>query len=73
MTKTKKLSRLSEALLEMASDQHRIGIMDDAEYRKITIRHLGEKAHAMAAPIRPKEIRAIRKRANLEARPLLPA
>jgi putative transcriptional regulator len=65
VTKTKKLSRLSEALLEMASDQHRIGIMDDAEYRKITIRHLGAKAHAMAAPISPKEIRAIRERANL--------
>jgi putative transcriptional regulator len=65
MTTRGKLSRLSEALLEMAADQHRIGIMDDATYRKITVRHLGKKAHATSAPISPKEIRAIRERANL--------
>ena len=41
VAKSKKLSRLSEALLEMAGDLHRVGIMDDAAYRKITIRHLG--------------------------------
>ena len=65
MTATKKLSPLSEAILEMATDQHRIGVMDDATYRKITIRHLGEKANRLAAPISPKEIRALRERANL--------
>jgi len=64
MTK-KKQSRLSQAILEMASDQHRIGIMDDATYRKITVRHLGEKANATAAPISAGEIRALRERANL--------
>lgn len=61
----KKLSPLAEALLETAGDLHRIGIMDEATYRKITVRHLGAKAHSMSAPIRPKEIRAIRERANL--------
>ena len=65
MTAPKKLSRLSEALLEMASDQHRLGLMDDAAYRKITVRHLGEKANRLAAPISAKEIRALRQRANL--------
>ena len=65
MTKKKKQSALSDALLEMAADQHRLGIMDDATYRKITVRHLGEKAHSMAAPISAKEIRALRERANL--------
>lgn len=39
--------------------------MDDSTYRKITVRHLGEKAHAMSAPITPREIRKIRERAKL--------
>ena len=65
MTKEKKLSKLSEAILEMAWHQHRIGIMDDATYSKITVRHLGQKAKSMAAPISPREIRAIRDRAKL--------
>jgi putative transcriptional regulator len=61
----KKLSRFAEAMLETAGDLHRSGMMDDATYRKITVRHLGERAHSMSAPISPKEIRAIRERANL--------
>ena len=65
MTAAKKLSRLSQALLEMAADQHRIGVMDDATYRKITVRHLGEKANRLSQPISAKEIRALRERANL--------
>jgi putative transcriptional regulator len=65
MATRKKLSPLSEALLEMAADQHRIGLMDDATYRKITVRHLGEKASHLAVPISAKEIRALRERANL--------
>ncbi len=64
MTK-KKLSRLSEAILEMAEDQHRVGIMDDADYRKITIRHLGPQAPTTAKRISAKRIRAIREEANL--------
>ena len=44
MAKKKKLSRLTEALLEMAADQHQVGIMDDASYRRIIIRHLGPQA-----------------------------
>ena len=65
MTRKKTLSRLSEALLEMAGDQHRVGIMDDATYRKITIRHLGPRAPDTAKPISGEEIRAVRERANL--------
>jgi putative transcriptional regulator len=61
----KKLSRIAEAILETAEGMHRIGVMDDATYRKITVRHLGERAHALAEPISPKQIRAIRQRANL--------
>ena len=62
---TKKLSSMAEALLETAEGMHRIGVMDDATYRKITVRHLGEKASHLAVPISPEEIRALRERANL--------
>lgn len=62
---TKKLSSLAEALLETAEGMHRIGVMDDATYRKITVRHLGEKASHLAEPISAEEIRALRERANL--------
>jgi putative transcriptional regulator len=64
MTK-KKLSRLSEALLEMAGDQHRVGIMSDEDYRKITIRHLGPKPPATARAISARKIRSMREEANL--------
>ena len=63
---TKKFpSGLSRAILEMADDQHRLGIMDDATYGKITVRHLGDKANALAKPISARQIRAIRQKANL--------
>jgi putative transcriptional regulator len=62
---TKKLSNLSEALLEMAGDQHRLGIMDKATYEKITIRLLGEKTLSTAEPIKGEEIRTLRERAHL--------
>jgi putative transcriptional regulator len=65
MATRKKLSNLSIALIEMAGDQHRLGIMDDATYRKITVRHLGERASHLAEPISAEEIRALRERANL--------
>lgn len=65
MTNKKKPSRLSEAILEMAEDQHRIGIMDDATYRKITIRHLGPQALSAAEPIGGEEIRSMREQANM--------
>jgi putative transcriptional regulator len=61
----RKLSRLSEALLETAEDMHRIGVMDDATYRKITIRHLGPQALSTAEPISGDEIRKLREQAHL--------
>jgi putative transcriptional regulator len=61
----KKPSRLTEALLETAADMRRVGIMDDATYRKITIRHLGPQAPDTAKPISAEEIRTLRERANL--------
>ncbi len=62
---TKKLSRLGEAILEMAEDQHRIGVMDDATYRQITVRHLGPQALSTAEPISGEEIRTMREQAHL--------
>jgi putative transcriptional regulator len=56
---------MAEAMLETANGMHRIGVMDDETYRKITVRHLGDKAHNLAKPISARQIRAIRRRANL--------
>ena len=62
---TKKPSRLTVELLEMAEAQHRLGIMDDATYHKITVRHLGDKALTTAEPISGEEIRTLREQAHL--------
>ena len=43
-------SRLSEAMLETAEDMHRLGIMDEATYEKIRLRHLGENSARTAGP-----------------------
>ena len=61
----KKLSPVTEALLETAEGMHRIGLLDDAAYTKITVRHLGDKANVLAKPISARQIRAIRQKANL--------
>ena len=61
----KKLSKLSEALLETAHEMHRHGLMNKAEHEKITVRLLGPQALTTAKPISPKQIRTIRRRANL--------
>lgn len=55
----KKLSPLTEALLEMAKGQNRIGVMDDATYRKIRVRHLGEEVNQIAGPISAEKIRPL--------------
>jgi putative transcriptional regulator len=62
---TKKLSKLSEAIVEMASDQLHSGLMDKATYEKITVRLLGPKPLPTAKPIKGKEIRSLRERANM--------
>jgi hypothetical protein len=46
----KRLSNMSEAILEMASDQLRSGLIDKAEHEKITVRLLGAKALPTANP-----------------------
>jgi len=61
----KKTSPVVEAILEMADDQLRLGIIDKAEHEKITMRHLGPKTLATAEPISGEEIRTLREKANL--------
>ena len=62
---TKTLSNVTKALLETADDLHSAGLMTDATFEKITIRHLGPEAPAMAAPITGEEIRQVREKAHL--------
>ena len=61
----KKLSKVSEAILEMAGDQLRTGLLDRAEHERITVRLLGAKALPTARPISSKQIRKMREKANL--------
>jgi len=62
---TKRPSRMTAELLEMAEAQHRLGLMDDASYRKITVRQLGDKKLTTAEPITGEEIRTLREREHL--------
>ena len=64
-TKRKKLSRVTEALLEAADDLHEIGIMTDADHDKITMRHLGKQALRTTPALTAGEIRAMRERARM--------
>lgn len=61
----KQLSDLTKAMLETAEGLHRVGVLSDETYEKITVRHLGPDAPPTAEPISPEEIRSVRKRAHL--------
>ncbi len=64
MRKAMKTSPLTEALLEMADDMHRIGSMDDADFGKITMRRLGKAAAVQAQPMKPEDVRSLRLKAR---------
>jgi putative transcriptional regulator len=65
-TKTKGNARLTKELLAMAKDMHASGIMDGEGYKKITMRHLGDKAEAATfSPLTGDEIRALREQAHM--------
>ena len=61
----KKLSKMSEAILEMADDQYRSGLIDKNAHEKITIRLLGARALPMAKPVSGAEVRRMRQRAKM--------
>jgi putative transcriptional regulator len=65
MRKNGKPSRLAKAMLETAKDMKQAGIMDEAAYAKITMRHLGTKEKAEFQPLTGNDIRAIRQQARM--------
>jgi putative transcriptional regulator len=61
-------SRLRREILAMSKDMHKLGIMDDAAYRKITMRDINRNEKAEAAPFAPltgDDIRSLRERAHM--------
>jgi len=62
---TKPPSRLQQEILEMANDQRRLDVMDEATYRKITLRQIGTEDLPTNEPITGGEIRAIREKARM--------
>jgi putative transcriptional regulator len=62
---TKKANRVTEAILEMADDQLRSGLIDKAEHEKITIRHMGDRGLGLSRPMSGEEIRLMREQAHM--------
>jgi putative transcriptional regulator len=60
-----KPSWLTKAMLETAKDMKQAGIMGEATYTKITMRHLGAKESAELPPLTSEDIRAIREHAHM--------
>ena len=58
-------SRLREAIVEMADDRLRLGIIDDAKHRKITMRDVGAAVTPVAEPLSGADIRGMRERARV--------
>jgi putative transcriptional regulator len=65
MIKKAQTSRLTQALLETADDMLSAGVMEHATHAKITLRHLGGQAPALAEPMTGEEIRSLRQRAHV--------
>jgi putative transcriptional regulator len=63
-TEPKQPSRLRREMLAMAKEMHAIGTMDDAAFRKITMRDLDRAEAATLAPPTGDEIRALREHAK---------
>jgi putative transcriptional regulator len=62
--KRKTNDRLTRELLEMAKGMHASGVMNDAAYEKITMRHL-HHAGASPEPLTGDDIRAMREQARM--------
>jgi len=62
----KKPSQLTKAILSTAKDMHEGGVLNEAEYKKITMRHLKKKHHpSLIEPITAEEIRVLREQAHV--------
>lgn len=64
-TKTEKTSPLTQALLETAKDMNSIGLLGNAAYEKITMRHLGINHIPEIEPLTGEEIRMIREQTHM--------
>jgi putative transcriptional regulator len=62
---TGKPSGVTAAILDMADDMRRLGIMPAEAHEKITLRHMGDAPTAAMQPITGAEIRALREEACL--------
>jgi len=49
----------------MTKDMHASGVVDDAAYEKITMRHINRAETAKLAPLTGDEIRALREQAHM--------
>jgi putative transcriptional regulator len=65
MTNETKRTRLTAALLETAEDMRQGGLLNEAAYEKITMRHLGDAGAPAAAPLTGDDIRALREHAHM--------
>lgn len=63
--KSRKLSRLTRAILETAEDMKLGGLMDDEVYEQITLRHLGDQRDIEIPVPSGGDIKAMREKANL--------
>ena len=61
----KNTNRITKELLETAKGMHKVGILDDKAYEKITKRHLGKEKLLEMEPITSDEIRSIREREHI--------
>ena len=64
-TKAKGPSRLRQEMLELAGEMHANGTIDDASYRKITMRDVNKAEAVTLAPLTGEDIRALRERAKM--------
>jgi putative transcriptional regulator len=64
-TENKKPSRLAQAMLETAKDMRSAGVLDEAAYTKITMRHLGVRDKAEVEPLTGEDIRVMREQAHM--------
>jgi len=58
-------SRITKELLETAKGMHRVGILDDEAYKKITKRHLDKEKLLQIEPMASDEIRSLREREHI--------
>ena len=63
--KIEKPGRLARAMLETARDMRQAGLLDEAAYTKITMRHFGSKEKVKVEPLTGKDIRAMREQAHM--------